>query len=310
MPDPQSPLAQASIDLFNGALLISTLIVLGVGGLLAYMMVRYRARSGAGEPTPDFGNHKLEIAWTIAPAILLTVIAVFTFPALRAQEVDTSKAAGGGTPDLIVIGHQWWWEIRYPQANVVTANELHLPTGRQLLVQLEGADVIHSLWIPQLAPKLDNVPGHTNWMWLRADRAGTYQGACAEYCGTQHAWMLIRAVAQAPADFDAWLRQQGAPAAAVPAGAAAQHGAQIFAQRTCISCHAIAGTAARAVVGPNLTHFASRQILAAGVLENNAANVTRWLRNPQSVKPGNLMPNVRLSDDELRDLTAYMESLR
>ena len=309
MPDPQSALARSSTDLFNVALLISTLIVLGVGALIVYMIVRFRARADTAEPEPDYGNRRLEIAWTAAPALLLAVIAVFTVGALGSQEADATKQPAGGTPDIIVTGHQWWWEVRYPTQGVVTANEIHMPVGQKFLVRLEAADVIHDLWIPQLGPKMDNVPGHTNWMWLQGDQPGTYQGACAEYCGTEHAWMLIRAVVQPQAEYNAWLQQQSAPAAA-PADAASQHGAQLFAQHTCISCHAIAGTAAQGLAGPNLTHFASRQILAAGVLTNTAANVTRWLRNPQEVKPGNHMPNVRLTEDDLRDLTAYMESLK
>jgi cytochrome c oxidase subunit 2 len=244
--------------------------------------------------------------------LLLVGVLFFAIPAQLSQEVETSKPADGQQPpDIQVIGHQWWWEIRYPQtgASVITANELHMPVGKKLLVQVDSGDVIHDVWIPQLGPKMDTVPGQTNWMWLQADRAGTYPGVCAEYCGTEHAWMLIKAIAQPQAEFDAWLQQQRAPA--VPATTAeTQHGAQLFTQRTCINCHAISGTAAQARVGPDLTHYASRGVLGAGVLTQTPENTMRWLQDPQKVKPGNRMPNLHLAPDELRDLTAYMESLK
>jgi cytochrome c oxidase subunit II len=309
MPDPISPLAQASVDLFNLSLAISTVIVLFVAGLVLYMIPRFRSR-GSGEPRQDFGNRKLEIAWTIVPFVLLAIVLGFALPTMGQQEVETSKAGGPSLqPDVVVTGRQWWWEVRYPASGVAAANEIHLPVGKRILVELVGGDVIHDLWIPQLGPKMDAVPGQPNWLWLQAQQPGTYQGVCAEYCGTEHAWMLVRAIAMAPAEYTAWLTANTQPAT-TPTGGNAARGAQLFTQRTCISCHAIAGTAAQALAGPNLTHVASRQILAAGVLENNPENMARWLRNPQEVKPGNHMPNVRLSEDEVRDLTAYMETLR
>lgn len=309
MPDPISPLAQASVDLFNLSLAISTVIVLFVAGLVIYMIPRFRSR-GPGEPRQDFGNRRLEIAWTIVPVALLAIVLSLTLPVMGQQEVETSKAGGPSLqPDVVVTGRQWWWEVRYPASGVAAANEIHLPVGKRVLVQLVGGDVIHDLWIPQLGPKMDAVPGQPNWLWLQAQQPGTYQGVCAEYCGTEHAWMLVRAIAMAPAEYNAWLTANTQPAAA-PSGGNAAHGAQLFAQRTCISCHAIAGTAAQALAGPNLTHVASRQIIGAGVLDNNPENMARWLRNPQEVKPGNHMPSVRLSEDEVRDLTAYMETLR
>jgi cytochrome c oxidase subunit II len=313
MSDPISPLARASTDLFNGTLLVSLLIVLLIGGLILYMIFRFRARPGDNtEPQAIYSNRRLEIAWTAGPALLLVGVLFFAIPAQLKQEVETSKPADGQQPaDIQIIGHQWWWEIRYPQAgaSVITANEVHMPVGKRLLVQVESGDVIHDVWIPQLGPKMDTVPGQPNWMWLQADRPGTYPGVCAEYCGNEHAWMLIRAIAQPQAEFDAWLQQQRAPAVA-PTTGDAQRGAQLFTQRTCINCHAISGTAAQARVGPDLTHYASRGILGAGVLTQTPENTMRWLKNPQEVKPGNRMPNLHLAPDELRDLTAYMESLK
>src|SRR5689334_6312505 len=287
MSDPISPLARASTDLFNGTLFISFLILLGIGGFILYMIFRFRARPGDNtEPQAIYSNQRLEIAWTAGPALILLGVLAFAIPAQLSQEVETSKPADGQQPaDIQVIGHQWWWEIRYPQAgaSVISANEIHVPVGKKLLVQVDSGDVIHDVWIPQLGPKMDTVPGQTNWMWLQADRPGTYPGVCAEYCGTEHAWMLIRAIAQPQAEFDAWLQQQRAPAVAATT-AETQHGAQLFTQRTCINCHAISGTAAQARVGPDLTHYASRGVLGAGVLTQTPENTMRWLQDPQKVK--------------------------
>jgi cytochrome c oxidase subunit 2 len=282
-----------------------------VGYVVLYSIFRFRARPGDGEAHQDFGNRRLEIAWTLGPALILAVITVFTAQALAKQEVDTSRPPDKQQPDLWVIGHQWWWEFRYPSTNVVTANELHIPVGKPLLVQLDAADVIHDFWVPELGPKMDTVPGQTNWMWLQADVARNYYpGACAEYCGNQHAWMLFRVVAEPEDQFQAWLQREGAPAAQ-STDAAVQRGAQLFTQKTCINCHAIAGVAnANALAGPNLTHYGSRSLLGAGVLNRSPENTRKWLENPQAVKPGNSMPNVRLTTQELDDLTAYMESLK
>src|SRR4051794_19874920 len=212
MSDPKSPFGLDSSNLFNVSLLISFLILLGVGGVVLYSILRFRARPGEDEPPQDFGNRRLEIAWTLFPALVLVVITAFMVPALARQEVDTYPPETiQGNPDIWVIGHQWWWEFRYPKSGVTTANELHIPTGQRLLVKLESADVIHDFWVPDLNPKMDTVPGNTNWMWLEADQPNTpdhpyYPGECAEYCGNQHAWMLFRVVAESPDQYQAWLQ--------------------------------------------------------------------------------------------------------
>ncbi|MGI8587979.1 MAG: cytochrome c oxidase subunit II [Chloroflexia bacterium] len=306
MPDPNSPLAHDISNLYNTTLIISAVILLGVAGLVVYMAVRWR-RGGAGEPRQDYGNRKLEIAWTIAPAVLLAVILGFTIPTMGAETPPPPKAPG--KPDLLVTGHQFWWEVRYTATDVVSANEIHIPTGTKWLVGVTSDDVIHDLWIPQLGPKMDTIPGQMNYMWLQADRPGTYEGACAEFCGDEHAWMRIKAVATSPTDYNTWIAAQRPPAQQAVQAAAAR-GAQIFTQRTCISCHAIAGTAAKAEVGPDLTHFATRMTIGAGVLKNTPDNVRLWLEDPQKVKPGNKMPNLRLTNDELDSLTAYLETLK
>jgi len=303
--NPSSPQAQAISDLFVWSLVVAGIIFALVAGLVFYSVVRFRSRPGAGEPRQLTGHTKLEIAWTITPALLLVVMFGFTIAAMSASD----PPVGDRQPDLVVTGLQWWWQVEYPASGVVTANEVHIPVGKRLLVRLESADVIHDFWVPRLGPKRDMVPGHPNHLWLEADAPGTYLGACAEYCGEQHAWMRLRVIAQPQAEFDAWQQQQRQAPAAPTSGDAAE-GAQLFQQRTCVNCHAIAGTPATARAGPDLSHLASRQTIGAGVLENTPDSLTNWLADPQAVKPGNHMPSLRLTDAELRTLVAYMESLK
>jgi cytochrome c oxidase subunit 2 len=300
-----SPQAQAIADLFIWNLAIAGLIFTLVTGLVIYIAIRYRARPDTAEPAQIFGERRLEIAWTVAPALLLLVVAGFTVATMRAAD----PPVGDQQPDLVVTGLQWWWRVEYPKSGVVTANEIHIPTGRQLLVRIEASDVVHDFWVPALGPKRDLVPGHPNQIWLAANTPGTYFGACSEYCGAEHAWMLLRVIAQPQAEFDAWQQQQ-AQAAATPAAGDAARGARLFQQQTCVNCHAIAGTGANARVGPDLTHIASRQTLGAGRIDNTPENLARWLANPQELKPGALMPRFQFSDADLQALVAYMETLK
>jgi cytochrome c oxidase subunit 2 len=302
--NPQSEQAQAITTLFAWNLAIAALIFVAVTALVLYSAYRFRARPGAAEPRQVFGNNRLEIAWTAAPALVLAVIFGFMLPTMRIAD----PPIGDRQPDLIVTGVQWWWRAEYPQLGVVTANELHIPVGRQLLIRLQSADVIHDFWVPQLGPKRDMVPGHPNHLWLAADAPGLYLGDCAEYCGEQHAWMRLRIIAQPQAEFDAWVAQQRQPAPA--ASGAAAEGAQLFQQLTCASCHAIAGTPAVAQAGPDLSHFASRETLGAGVLTNTPENLARWIKDPQVVKPGNHMPSLRLTDAQIQSLVVYLETLQ
>jgi cytochrome c oxidase subunit 2 len=288
--------AQAISNLFILTLLIATVILLLVTGLVLYASFRYRSRPGDGEPRQVFGHRNLEIAWTAAPAVLLAVLAVLTLYTMRLADPAVGASA---QPDVVITGHQWWWEVRYPQSGVVTANEIHLPTGQKMLAEIDSADVIHSFWVPQLGRKMDAIPGHPNHLWLEADTSGTYLGTCAEYCGTQHAWMRIRVIVQSPAEFDAWLQEQ-LQAPVISEGEARQ-GQKIFTQKTCIVCHSRG-------IGPDLTHVGSRETLAAGVLENTPANMARWLKNPQAIKPGSYMPNFNLTDAEVKAITAYLEA--
>lgn len=309
--DPASPQGLASGQLLVVILAIGGLIFLFVSAWLAVNVLRFRARPGQGEPYQEYGRRNLELVWTLTPAAILAVLLVLVVISLPQADPPVAAASPGDppTPDIVVTGRQWWWEVQYPAAGVYTASEIELPVGRPMLLRLESADVIHSLWLPQLRGKTDLIPGQTTYMWIQADKPGTYLGACSEYCGTAHAWMRITAVALPPPQFDAWLRQQAQPAATPQAPPAAE-GAKLFQQKTCSSCHAIGGTSAKARIGPDLTHFGSRKQLGSGVLDNTPQNLEAWLRNPDAVKPGVNMPNFHLTDSEVTALSAYLEGLR
>jgi cytochrome c oxidase subunit 2 len=311
--DAHSPETRAIAALFTDTLVVCALIFLVVTGLLSYCIVRFRARPGDAEPRQIEGHKRLEITWTVIPCLI--VIGLFV---LTSRAMALSDAPADHDPDLVVIGHQWWWEARYPNG-AVTANEIHIPAGKDMIVRVESADVIHDFWAPALGRKIDATPGHPVSIRIQADSPGVYHGACAEYCGTEHAWMRFDVVAESQADYDAWVAREAAPAASVGADFALRktesqtRGATLFASRTCVQCHAIRGTEAEGLgparVAPDLTHFAARQMLGAGVRPNTPENLAVWLTNPQSVKPGCHMPSLRLTDQEAQDLVSYLEVL-
>jgi cytochrome c oxidase subunit II len=212
-----------------------------------------------------------------------------------------------------VVGHQWWWEVQYddplPVRTLKTANEIHIPTGQMVLLKLTSRDVIHSFWAPNLHGKKDLIPGHVNLMWIQADNPGVYRGQCAEFCGAQHAHMAFRVVAEPPDQFADWYDKQLRPAD-TPADTARQHGQQVFLTSRCVMCHTIRGTTAAAVSGPDLTHLASRETIAADTLPNTPDHLGRWVVNSQAIKPGNQMPPNELSSEDLQSLISYLESLQ
>jgi cytochrome c oxidase subunit II len=216
-----------------------------------------------------------------------------------------------GRPALTVevIGHQWWWEVRYPdRAGAVTANELHMPVGQPVRVRLRTADVQHSFWVPRLMPKMDLIAGRENQTWLRTDQAGTYRGQCAEYCGLQHAFMSLVVLAQPAAAFDAWLADLARPAATAVTGAQ-RRGRAVFERSACASCHTVRGTAAHGTLGPDLTRVGSRWSIGSGAAPNDAEHLRAWITNPQRLKPGNRMPPQPVSTEDFPDLIAYLRSL-
>lgn len=277
-----------------------------VEGALIYAVFKFRDRGGDEMPKPVHGHTLMEIGWTLAPAVILIMIAV---PTIRSIWILDLPSPDPDALQVEVIGHQWWWEFRYPEQNIVTANEMHVPVGRTVNVSLESADVIHSFWFPRAAGKRDVVPGHRNDLWFKMDSAGTYPGACAEFCGESHALMKMEMVAEPAQDFDAWVQRMQQPAAE-PTTALAQQGRDLFMSSACIACHRIEGTTAQGIVGPDLTHVGSRNRIAAGILENTPDEMARWLRSPDAVKPGVLMPNQNLTEEQIEQLVAYLSSLR
>ncbi len=320
--DPVSPQGKSISDLFIIILLIGAAVFLLVFGLVVYSIIRFRRRTvtDTGEPRQISGNTKLELTWTAGTA--LVILGLF-IPTLLVMESSDPAVPKDAQPDVVIVGHQWWWEYRYPKANVTTANEMYMPTGTKFLARLESSDVQHDFWVPQIGRKMDMYPDHPNQLYMRVDQPGTYRGNCAEYCGTQHAWMLIRVNAVPQAEFDSWLQQQQKPpvvaleqaAQGVNAAPATQNpptgdpakGKQVFLNNTCINCHAISGTTAVAKVGPNLTYLGKRSILGAGIIDNNPRNLAEWILNAQKIKPGVLMPAYQLSAEDLRNLVAFLE---
>lgn len=292
-------------------LAVCALIFVVVAGLLVYSVVKFRARDAdAGrEPAQVYGSTQIELAWTVIPVLIVFVLFLATARVIHAVQ-DAPKPAAA--LDVTVVGHQFWWEFRYPKLGIVTANELHIPASdpvhpRPTFLKLLSADTDHSFWVPELGGKTDLIPNRVNRMWLDPSRPGIYLGQCAQYCGTQHAKMLLRVYVDRPADFAAWVKAQQQ---AVVQNAKVSAGRHIFETTACINCHAVSGTAANGRFGPDLTHLMSRTTLASGVVENTPANLRLWIQNPDAIKPGSLMPAMKLSDPDLDAVTAYLETLR
>lgn len=269
---------------------------------LGWVLYRYRARPGA-RASQTRGHSALEIGWTIAPALVLLVIAI---PTIQVTFRTQRQAEEPGALDVTVRGWQWWWEFRYPTLGIVTANELHLPTGRPVVLALDGPDVIHSFWVPQLGGKRDVVPGRLNRLTFTPEAPGEYLGQCAEFCGVSHANMRMRVIVDEAEAWQAWVKRQQSPPAADPATA---EGAAVFGRSACVGCHTIRGVSPGSV-GPDLTHFGSRRTVAAGLLPNTPENVLAWIKDPPAVKPGAKMPALDLNDAEARAVAAYLLSLK
>jgi cytochrome c oxidase subunit 2 len=270
-------------------------------GMLLYGMFRRRKGESVDKGGADTAVVLLGI---VAPAIILVTLFVVSLRDLNA----VSAPAKTDAMVVDVIGHDWWWEVRYPHQQVETANEIHIPTGRSVLLHLSTGDVIHSFWVPQLSQKTDMIPGKVNRMLIQADRSGIYRGQCAEFCGLEHARMSFLVIAEPPSKFDEWLARESQPVGTA-AGSAAR-GQQVFLHSTCISCHAIEGTSARATDGPDLSHFGSRRTIAANTVPNTRGNLAAWIADPQGIKPGALMPPSVLEPDQLQDVVAFLEGLK
>jgi cytochrome c oxidase subunit 2 len=296
-------------DLFLWVLLISAAIFMIVAVLI--IVALWRGRANAELPKQDFGSHRAEMFWMVGPVLVVLWIA-----AISAKLILTMNAVPKSHPprqqtadaELTVIGHQWWWEVKYNGSGITAANEIHLPMGKKIRVKLESSDVIHCFWVPQLARKMDVIPGRENYIWIQADKPSVYQGRCAEFCGTQHAWMNFKVYVLDPQSYANWETRQKAVAAA-PRQPDAVAGQAIFFSQTCINCHSIQGTPATASIGPDLTHVSQRKELGGGVIENSTENLARWMKNPQAIKPGCKMPDFKFSDDQVRQIVAYLQSI-
>lgn len=310
---PKSDLARSIVSLYWQIIGWDTLILLVVFVTFLLGLFRYSTRATRDiEPPHASGSHiGLEFAWTLGPALVILAIAI---PTVRLNFRSQPSLAVGQALAVRVVGHQWWWEIEYPDLGIRTANEIHLPIGTRVQFLLESADVIHSFWVPQLGGKRDIIPGHTNTLVLTPEVEGMYYGECGEFCGLSHANMRFRVFVDSAERFDAWKGLQLTPAG-VPAAARdgsenpAQAGERVFARSACTPCHAINGVAS-GKFGPDLTHFGGRTTLAGGTLDNTPENLAAWLRDPEALKPGAQMPNFGLGDEQLAALVAYLESLK
>jgi cytochrome c oxidase subunit 2 len=308
---PASTPAYAIRELSWLVLGVTGVIFLLVAGLLAYIVVRFRGRprSESGEPPQVYGSTRIELAWTLVP--LLIVVVLFLATARYDFAIELTKPTPNSL-DVTIVGHQWWWEIRYPSLGIVTANELHVPLSDPpgsvpTFITLQTADVIHSFWVPQLAGKLDLIPNKTNRLWIDPRRPGTYVGQCAQFCGVQHAGMLLRVTVHPKAEFDEWVAAQRQPALDDPS---ARSGREVFESVACVSCHTVRGTRANGVFGPDLTHLMSRTTIGSGVVDNTPEHLRDWVDAPDRLKPGVLMPAMTLSRDDLDRVTAYLATLR
>lgn len=308
---PISTPAQSIFDLSLFVLMVTAAVFVVVFSLLVYAVFKFRKRASADgrEPAQVYGSSQVELAWTVIPVLIVLVLFLATTRVIADIQ--------GATPprdavEVTVVGHQFWWEYRYPSLHVVTANELHIPVSdpahpTPTFLTLLSADTDHSFWVPRLAGKTDLIPNHPNSMWVDPHETGLYLGQCAQYCGTQHAKMLLRVYVQTRADFDRWIQEQSQPA---HVSQTVPEGRKIFERTACVNCHAVAGTAATGTFGPDLTHLMSRDTIASGIVPNTPENLRQWIQDPNTFKPGSKMPAMGLSNKELDAVTAYLETLR
>jgi cytochrome c oxidase subunit II len=302
--DAQGPAAGRIEGLWWFMFGISAAVVVFIGSLILLAVSRRRRASGGIDETPGWARRLVIGGGLVFPAVVLSVLWVLTLHDMAALSQPRPAALG-----IEVIGHQWWWEVRYPQQRIIDANDIHIPVGEPVELSLTTADVNHSFWVPQITAKTDMIAGRANSMTLLATHAGVFRGQCAEYCGLQHANMAFYVIAMPPGQFRAW-EQQAAQTPAPPTDPTLQQGEQVFLSSACAACHAIAGTGAKGRVGPDLTHFGSRRTIGAGTIPNTAGGLGGWITDAQAIKPGNIMPPIQLSGRQLQALIKYLESLR
>lgn len=312
--DPQGPVARSIADLYWIMFVAAVVVLAIVDGAIIYAGIKFRERPG--HIAQQFhGHNMLELTWTIIPTIM-----VVSFSVLSWQKLDFINNSRGGDVGMVIQaeGSQWAWTFSYPQEDrfkllegyLRTGEELHIPVGMKVRIELSAKDVIHSFWVPSLGGKKDAVPGRATDLWLQADKPGTYKGQCLEFCGDGHADMLITLVAHTPSDYATWI-PQAVKDANVFLDPNTKVGRELFFSLACVGCHTIDGTTARGRIGPNLTHLIGQKSIAGGLLSPvNEETLTRWISNPPAVKPGTLMPNLNLSPEQVRDLVLFLQTLR
>jgi cytochrome c oxidase subunit 2 len=329
---PRGAVAADDKSLFYVSFWIAVVVFVITEGALLLAVMKFRHRRGSPDVLPKqvHGNTRIEIAWTIAPALILAALTVPTIATIY----HLRPSQQGNPLNVTVIGHQWWWEFQYPDQKVTTANELHIPTHRRVNLLLKTNDVTHIFYVPVLAGGMDSVANHDNEIWIEADHEGTYQGQCTQFCGASHAFMRFKVMAESQSDFDTWAQHQnaqpitpaGGPGTPTPgfdgtqstyvynglqgtAAAGYKDFQALYPKGACIACHAVQGVSA-GKVGPNLTHFGERTSLAGATLSNTPDNVAKWLKDPPGIKPNSDMPNLNLTDQQIADLVSYLESLK
>lgn len=313
---PTTEYARITDWLFKYALVFGTVVGILTFAAMGYILWRFRYRPGMGEPSQVSGNTTVELIWTLVPAVIVAAIAVPTARAIFETQPEPPADA------LVVeaIGKQWWWEFRYAVPGtadtVVTANEIHVPTGRTVVLRLRTDNVLHSFWVPQMGGKRDMITNRVNTLVFTPEEPGVYLGQCAEFCGDSHALMRMRLIAHTRPGFDAWLANERLPAVEPsPADSAVQIGKQLFTQTGCVGCHWVrtaqqSGVQPRGMQGPNLTHIGRRRTIAAGIMDNNAENLNHWINNPQLVKPGSKMIKGAWTPEQVRYIVAYLQTLQ
>jgi cytochrome c oxidase subunit 2 len=309
-----SPVSTPATQLYQLGMFVFAItgaIFVVVGGLLTYVVIRYRARPGdeQSEPPQVYGSNQVELAWTVIPILIIIVIFLTSARVIFAVQ-DAPKPSAA--LEVAVVGHQYWWEFRYPKQGIDAVNEIHVPLSSAdhptpTFLKLLSADVVHSFWVPRLAGKTDVIPNHPNDLWIDPLKPGLYLGQCAQFCGVQHANMLLRVYVDTPEQFAAWIANQAKPGVQDPSVAAGRH---VFETQACMNCHTVRGTVATGRFGPDLTHLMSRDTLASGMIPNTRDNLRQWIKNPDTFKPGSLMPAMQLTDEQIDQVTNYLETLK
>ena len=293
-------------QLFRYFLIVAAIIFVLVVVFTVYYVYKYHHKRQPEMPLQKEGSERIEITLAVIATVITGVFVYLTITSInKIQDIPENPK-----PFLEITGHQWWWEAKYPNSGVITANQIYIPTGKKILLKLTSADVVHDWWVYKLGRKMDMIPGMNNYMYMYADKPGDYLGACSEFCGVEHARMRIRVIALKPKDFEAWQKRQLKPVITSSSDPLFEKGKKLFEEKTCTNCHAINGTKYKEDIGPNLTHFGSRKRFLADMMENNKKNLTAWITNPQNVKPGAKMPNFILSKSEVNALVAYLSHLK